>query len=280
MQELGALPNLDITQYDVHPALGRHRVLDPRSLAYRRPYTGETIRTVEWAPRVPVLDQQDLLKQGIHTSQMFDGVPDADALGSCTANAATACLSVLLSHDACAKAGLDTTDAVAAERFAIQLYAEATKADQWLDYTWPADDCGSSGLGVTKALRRRGLIDQYGHAATAEELCMLLQTGPVLMGMPWHEAFFSLVSSTALLDEIPDWEQSPVAGGHEVCITALESVAEVEGDFSYEHTILRVRNSWGSSWGDAGSFRMSLAVYQQLRSEIDLIQPRIDGNNR
>ncbi|MEU8682972.1 hypothetical protein [Streptomyces sp. NPDC048611] len=268
-------PDLDITQYDVRPALGRHRVLDPRSLAYRRPYTGETIRTVEWAPRVPVLDQQHLLAQGIRTSELFDGVDDVDALGSCTANAATACLSVLLSHEACMVAGLDTTDAVAAERFAIALYADATTADEWLDYTWPSADCGSSGLGVTKALRRRGLIDQYGHATTAEELCVLLQTGPVLMGMEWHDAFFSPVSSLALLDEIPDWRKSPVVGGHEVLITALESVAQVEGEFSYEHTILRCRNSWGS-WGDNGSFRLSLALLQELRSGIDLIQPRLD----
>ncbi|MER6844861.1 hypothetical protein [Streptomyces platensis] len=270
------MPTLDITQYDVTPQLGRHRVLDPRSLAYRRPYTGETIRTVEWAPRVPVLDQQNLLSQGIHTSEMFDGVDDVDALGSCTANAATALLSVLLTHDECMKAGLDTTDAAAAERFAVGLYADATNSDEWLDYTWPSDDCGSSGLGVAKALRRRGLIDQYGHATTAEELCMLLQTGPVLMGMPWHDSFFSPVSSIALLDEIPDWQSSPVVGGHEVLITAIESVAQIEGDFTYEHTVLRCRNSWSTSWGDGGSFRMSLALYQQLRDQTDLIQPRLD----
>ncbi|MFF9787208.1 hypothetical protein [Streptomyces nigrescens] len=271
------MPDLDVQQYDVHPALGRHRVLDPRSLAYRRPYSGERIRTVEWAPRVPVLNQQNLLAQDIRTSELFPGIDDVDALGSCTANAATACLSVLLTTDACAAAGLDTTDAAAAERFAIQLYADATSADEWLQYTWPSDDCGSSGLGVAKALRRRGLIDQYGHAKTAEELCVLLQTGPVLMGLPWHDAFFSPVSSLALLDEIPGWQQSPVAGGHEVLITALESVAEVEGDFSYEHTILRVVNSWGRTWGDSGSFRMSLGLYSKLRGEIDLIQPRLDS---
>lgn len=274
------MPDLDIQQYDVQPGLGRHMVLDPRSLAYRRPYSGETIRTAEWAPKIPVLDQQDLLAQGIKTSEMFDGVADMDALGSCTANAATACISVLLGSAACTAAGLDTSDPVAAEKWAIDLYADATKADEWLEYTWPADDCGSSGLGVAKALRRRGLIDQYGHATTAEELCMLLQTGPVLMGMPWHEAFFIPVSSTALLDEIPGWESSPVAGGHEVLITALESVAQVEGDFSYEHTVIRCRNSWTSGWGDQGSFRMSLAVYQQLRSEIDLVQPRLDRTNQ
>ncbi|BCK73997.1 hypothetical protein Srufu_079500 (plasmid) [Streptomyces libani subsp. rufus] len=269
------MPDLSVQQYNVRPDLGRHMVLDPRSLAYRRAYTGETIRTVEWAPKAPVLNQQDLLKQGIHTSKMFGGVPDVDALGSCTANAATACLSVLLTADACAAAGLDTADPVAAERWAIGLYADATQADEWLDYTWPTTDCGSSGLGVAKALRRRGLIDQYGHATTAEELCMLLQTGPVLMGMPWRDAFFTPTSNTALLDEIPDWEASPVVGGHEVLITALESIAEIEGEFSYEHTVIRCQNSWGS-WGDSGSFRMSLAIYQQLRSEIDLVQPRLD----
>ncbi|MFJ8677209.1 hypothetical protein [Streptomyces sp. NPDC093589] len=274
------MPDITVREYDPAPGLGRHQALDPRSLAYRRPYTGETLRVVEWAPKIPVLNQQDLTTQGIRTSIMFDGVDDVDALGSCTANAATAALSVLLSADACAKAGLDTTDAVAAERFAIQLYADATTADEWLDHTWPADDCGSSGLGVAKALHRRGLIDQYGHATTAEELCALLQTGPVLMGMPWHDAFFTPVSSTALLDEIPNWDKSTVAGGHEVLITALESVAEIEGDISYKHTVLRCQNSWGQAFGDRGSFRLSLDLYAQLRDQIDLIQPRLDTRNR
>jgi hypothetical protein len=271
------VPDLDITQYDVTGRLGRHLVRDPRSLAYRRRYTGDPLRPTEWTPKVPVLNQQDLTTQGIHTSQMFDGVDDVDALGSCTANAATTLISVLHDADTLTVAGLNVADPAAAEKWAIGLYADATTKDQWLDYTWPSSDCGSSGLGVAKALRARGLIDQYGHATTAEELCQLLQTGPVLMGMPWQDAFFEPVGELALLDEIPDWQFSAVAGGHEVCITALEAVATDDHGLIYDHTILRARNSWTKSWGDNGEFRFSLAMYQALRTEIDLIQPRLDS---
>jgi hypothetical protein len=272
------VPDLDITEYTVRPGLGRHMVLDERSLAYRRRYSGETIRPVEWTPKVPVLDQQDLLAQGIHTSRMFEGVEDADALGSCTANAATALISILRSPEDLTAAGLDVTDPAAAETWAIGLYSDATHRDQWHDQAWPSTDCGSSGLGVAKALRGRGLIDQYGHATTALELCRDLQNGPVLMGMPWPAAFFEPVGSLALLDEIPDWSSSPIAGGHEVCITALEAVGQDDRGLIYDHTILRVQNSWSASWGDAGSFRMSLALYQTLRDQIDLVQPRLDAS--
>jgi hypothetical protein len=278
VQEHGQVPDLDITQYPVRSDLGRHLVLDERSLAYRRRYDGQPIKPVEWAPKIPVLNQQNLLTQGIRTSELFPGADDVDALGSCTANAATCLLSVLHDTTTLTAAGLDVTDPTAAEAWAIGLYSDATHRDQWHDQAWPTVDCGSSGLGVAKALRSRGLIDQYGHATTAEELCTLLQTGPVLMGMPWHDAFSSPGGDLALLDDIPHWQASPVVGGHEVCITALEAVAydEDRGRLFYDHTILRVQNSWSASWGDAGSFRMSLALYQDLRSEIDLVQPRLE----
>jgi len=270
--------DLSITTYDVTGALGRHQVLDPRSLAYRRRYTGDPIYPTEWAPKIPVLDQQNLAAQGIRTSEMGDGLEDVDALGSCTGNAATAAVSVLHTADTLTSVGLDVTDAAAAEAWAIGLYAEATQRDQWLEYTWPTVDCGSSGLGVAKALRERGLIDQYGHATTAEELCMLLQTGPVLAGLPWYDAWFEPVGTSALLDDIPDWQSSPVAGGHEVCITALEHVTYLPtGGLDYTHTILRARNSWSRSYGDEGEFRFSLSLLHAVRDQVDLVQPRLDA---
>ncbi|WP_448333500.1 hypothetical protein [Streptomyces sp. DSM 41534] len=272
------MPDLHVREYPVRPELGRHQVLDPRSLAYRRPYAGEPIRATAWEPRIPVLDQQRLLAQGIRTSTLFEGVDDVDALSSCTGNAGTALLSILLTKAEAEQAGLDLVDATAAEEWAIRFYADATTADEWMDYTWPAQDCGSSGLGVAKALHRRGLIDQYGHATTAEELCRDLQTGPVLMGMPWKQAFFD-PDSNGFIDHASDWASSPDAGGHEVCIVALEDVAlKGTGALMPEHTVLRFRNSWSPSWGDSGDGRMYLTTYLALRSEIDLCQPRRDRN--
>ncbi|MFB7738231.1 hypothetical protein ACFC08_28360 [Streptomyces sp. NPDC056112] len=306
------MPDLDIIQYEVTGALGRHLVRDPRSLAYRRRYSGERILPTEWAPKIPVLDQRNLLAQGIRTSELIqraadiedvegpedaeveesaegpepvedvegpEAMEDADALASCTGNAATALISILHTADDLADAGLDVTDPAAAETWAIGLYADATQHDQWLEYTWPNQDCGSSGLSVAKALRARGLIDQYGHATTAEELCRDLQNGPVLMGLPWHDAWFEPGGQSALLDDIPDWQESPIVGGHEVCITALEHVMyDTTSGLDYQRTILRARSSWSASWADAGEFRFSLAIYQALRDQIDITMPRLDNS--
>ncbi|MEU6054242.1 hypothetical protein ABZ829_27950 [Streptomyces xanthochromogenes] len=271
------MPDLSVHQYPVTGRLGRHHVLDPRSLAYVRPYAGQPLTTAEWEPKIPVLDQQDLLAQGIDTDTLFPGVGTVDALGSCTGNAGTAVVSALLTKDEATAAGLDTDDPVAAEEWAIRLYADATRADTWHGHQWPKEDCGSSGLGVAKVLKARGLADQYGHATTAEQFAVLLQYGMVLMGMPWPRAFFEPTTKTAVLDAIPGWQDSPIDGGHEVAVTALEAITFTRaGRLDTARTILRVRNSWSKSWGDDGCFRMSLALYEALRSQIDLIQPRRD----
>ncbi|GAA3153298.1 hypothetical protein ACFQ0X_44205 [Streptomyces rectiviolaceus] len=272
------MPEVTVREYEVRPALGRHLVLDPRSLAYRRAYDGQPLRATAWEPRIPVLDQQNLTAQGIHLSKAYSLEHDLDALASCTGNAATAALSVLLTKDRARTAGLDTDDATAAQRFAIDLYAQATEHDQWHDLAWPVQDCGSSGLGIAKAMKTRGLIDQYAHATTAEELCTLLQTGPVLMGLPWRSAF-NEPDSEGFIDS-GDWASSPLEGGHEVCVTALEAVATSDGVLLPEHCVLRFRNSWGSSYGEHGDARMFLTTYLALRDQIDLIQPRLDPGKR
>lgn len=272
------MPDITVRTYATPPHLGRHQVLDTRSLAYRRPYDGQPLYATAWEPRIPALDQRNLRAQGIHLSKAYGLTDDTDALASCTGNSATAALSILLTKDRATAAGLDTADAAAAQRFAIDLYAHATEHDQWHDLAWPEQDCGSSGLGVAKALRARGLIDQYGTATTAEELCTLLQSGPVLMGMPWHAAF-SEPDTEGFIDS-GDWADSPLEGGHEVCITALEAVATADGVLLPQNTVLRFRNSWGRAWGEHGDGRLFLTTYLALRDQIDLIQPRLDPGTR
>ncbi|MFF8610801.1 hypothetical protein ACF06X_33385 [Streptomyces sp. NPDC015346] len=272
------MPDTTVTTYEVQPHLGRHQALDPRSLAYVPLYDGRPLRPTAWEPRLPALDQRNLITQGIRTSTDYGLPTDLDALGSCTGNAATTLLSVLLTPERATAAGLNLTDPAAAQHYAIGLYADATTRDQWHTYTWPTQDVGSSGLGVTQAMHDRGLITQYVHATTTEQLCALLQTGPVLMGMPWHAAF-SDPGTRGFIDSNPAWATSPLEGGHEVCITALEDVAHTAtGALDPDRTVLRFRNSWSAGWGDHGDGLMHLTTYLALRDQIDLIQPRLDGD--
>ncbi|WP_435245118.1 hypothetical protein [Streptomyces tendae] len=261
-----------VRHYTPHPALGRHQVLDARSLAYRRPARPGPLRAVHWRPPLPVLNQQDLYAQGIVTSTVMPGAPDVDAVGSCTANAAAVAVSVLLAPDDLARAGLPLDDAVEAERWALRLYAEATAVDEYVPYQWPPADSGSSGLGVARALKARGLIGSYSHALDADALASALQRGPVLLGLPWFNAWFT-PGPDAFVDAVDDWRASGLAGGHEVCAIGLETVGQLPGgQVDPEATVLRLRNSWGPGWGTGGDFFLRLSTYVALRAQIDAIQ--------
>jgi len=266
-----------IHQYDPHPRLGRHQILDARSLPFIHRHHGGSLKPALWQPKTPVLDQQDLLAQGINVASLVPGgVPGTDALGSCTGNAGTAALSTVLTAVQCEAAGLSLTDPAAAEQFAIRLYAEATRQDEWLAQQWPPTDCGSSGLGVARALRARGLVGSYVHAADADGIASLLQSGPLMLGMPWYNAWFEPPGSGAFVDDAPYWSTSGLAGGHEVCAVGLETVVQdTSGRVVPERTVLLIRNSWSRSWGDQGHFRMRLSTYTSQRRQIDVQQLRL-----
>ncbi|WP_329131564.1 hypothetical protein OG552_10535 [Streptomyces sp. NBC_01476] len=268
------MPQPFVRTYDVHPRFGRHQVLDARTLAYRRSYSGEPIKPADHEPNLPVLDQEDLIDQGIRTSELFPGLDDLPALGSCGGNSGTEVAAALLTPVEATAVGLDVTDAVAAEKYAIGVYSDATKRDEWHDVQFPSDDCGTSGLAIAKVLRSRGICDQYGTATTAEEFARDMGHGTCLFGMPWYQAWFEPTSS-ALLDDVTGWENSPIDGGHLVTATALEKVTFTKtGDLDPKRTIVRLRNHWTTSWGDGGSFRLSLDLYQQISDQVDIIQPR------
>src|SRR5262249_51152427 len=161
----------------------------------------------------------------------------------------------------------DASDATACEKFAVQLYTDATIVDGYPG-EYPKEDTGSSGLAICKVLKTRKTIKGYRWARSPYGLLHLLQHGPVLQGMPWYNAFFE-PDGKAFIDADDNWTSSGQAGGHEVEAIGVE--LDTHDAFN---SVITYANSWGTKWGDGGFFRMRLRTYEQL-SSVDLKQYQI-----
>ena len=243
-----------LQRYDETPGdlrLGRHLELDAHSLAY-------TVEELE--AKVPIKPQEWM--SGLKTL-------DQARLGSCTGNAGTYHLAQLYGADLSAIKlnGLSLTnyDAVADEKFAVELYSEATTLDGFPG-TYPPDDNGSSGLGICRALKAKGLVKGYQWAVTLQGLATMLQKRGCIIGTPWYHAWFQ-PDVQGFVDS-GNWKASGIAGGHEIYIEALEAWNDAQPTLS----VIRFRNSWGEGWGDKGAGRMRLATYAALKQQIDVKQ--------
>lgn len=195
----------DMTQGATDRRLGRNVKHDPRSLNYLvQPQPTSTLVTVKHEVFIPVLDQGNL--------------------GSCTGNAGTGWLGTLANRPE----GLD-------EDYAVALYSDATKADDYQgDY--PPSDTGSDGLSIAKVLQARGLIGDYLHATSLEATLTALQSQAVIAGIPWHGDSFN----PDMYGRIPI--TGDVEGGHEILLTGVD----------VENRLINMRNSWGPGWGVGG----------------------------
>jgi hypothetical protein len=256
---------------------GRYSIKETPAPEQMHTYSGGPLKTVDHEPPIPVLDQEDLLKQGIKTSELVPACgEDVDALGSCTCNAGTASLSERLRAAGKAMVTLPTgqeimtTDAKTSEEFAIVLYHMVTDQTGDPGQEWPPTDCGSTGLYVCRELEKMKFISSHRVAADAHSMLSLLQQGTVIMGAPWFNAWMEpdsdgFIDGTGLRTDLAKAVNSGVAGGHETCITAIEHL-----DLQHiGNTVVRVRNSWSSAWGDYGSYRVHVSTLQMLGHEVD-----------
>lgn len=139
------------------------------------------------------------------------------------------------------------------------LYQWARASDEW-----PGEDYeGTSTLGLMKALKEKGYIDEYLWATDAETLvAWVLTTGPVLVGTNWYMDFFT--PTVTRRGEFLFPNKSELAGGHEWRIVGADrDKACPDGT----RGAVRMVNSWGTGWGEQGRAWMTLPVLQRLLDE-------------
>ena len=208
--------------------LGRHIRHDARSLLYPYQRSGAALKDVLLTRHIGILDQGDV--------------------GSCTGNAETGALGtdpLYTTLGASQQAGLS-------EKLALALYSAAETIDG--DGPYPPNDYGSSGLSVCKAAQNAGLISGYVHCLSQADVLDAISSGHgVILGTNWYDSM-DAPDGSGLVSISAD---AQVRGGHEYLARGIDTANQ----------LIRLDNSWGTSWGDAGSFCYTWGTLERLLAE-------------
>lgn len=128
----------------------------------------------------------------------------------------------------------------------MAIYDWAQRHDRWPGHHYP----GTSGNAGMKALLKNGVISEYRHCRTMQEILVWLSNkGPVGVGSTWFNSMFDqfdvdpgYVPYRMVVDP-----SSGVAGGHFYALHGVDTRTQ---------TVIGT-NSWGTEWGDDGRFYLS-----------------------
>ncbi|MBV9384605.1 MAG: hypothetical protein JOY82_20870 [Streptosporangiaceae bacterium] len=265
---------------------GQISVAEPLRFDLLEVYNGTSpLQEVDHQVPIPVLDQEDLHAQGIDVTKLVPGAQDTDALGSCTCNSGTGhiaerwaaagkSLADLKLNGANGTLGLSGA-AAADEEFAIVLYHLVTDQTGLPAQEWPPTDCGSTGLYVCQELITQGLAASYRTASNVTGALSLLQTGTVMQGGPWFHSWMT-PDSNGFVDGDGSYEafqaatNSGVAGGHETLQVGIPQLAQAaNGTIDLASTVIKVRNSWSTKWGENGEFFLHASTLNYLGRHYD-----------
>ncbi len=139
---------------------------------------------------------------------------------------------------------------------ARQLYWQAQKIDEWPGGSYPGNIEetyeGTSVLAGAKAATALGYYTGYAWAFSEKDVALAVaHKGPVVIGVNWYEMMFEPNEDGYI------WPGGQWMGGH---CTLLKAINVDEGYYT-------VHNSWGKSWGNNGTAKLSRADLAHLLRE-------------
>ena len=128
------------------------------------------------------------------------------------------------------------------------LYREAQLVDEW-----PGEDYdGTSVRAGAKVLQAKGLVGNYLWAESLRDVELaLLESGPVVVGTAWYESMFEPDRSGRISIG------GGVVGGHAYLLDGVNSARRS----------IRLKNSWGRTWGRRGFATLSFDDLARLLAE-------------